>query len=379
MPFSPGSSNHRRASFSGALLSLIALLAAGCAGTSAQKREFVWPEAPETPRIKHLRAFRVPDDISTSFWRRFARVLIPSDPRAGLRSPNCMALSPDEKILYVANPAAGTLVRVDRASGAMNVIGDGGRARLVKPFGVGVDANGNVYVSDQANGEIVVLDGDGEFLRRFGQGKLESPISLAVDPTRQVLYVLNGVSSQKTDHRVEAFSLKGEHLRTIGHRGFGQGEFNFASHLAVAKDGRLFVSDMLNFRVQVFDTEGKFLTTFGAIGAGGPGFFDKSKGIAFDSFGNIYVADALHGVQIFNPTFQPLMSFAEGFIQMPTGLAIDSSNHIFVSDPPSSLVHEFVLINTTAEDSYPRPDAPSKGAPAVESPREAPVKAPTGG
>jgi hypothetical protein len=56
------------------------------------------------------------------------------------------------------------------------------------------------------------------------------------------------------------------------------------------------------------------------------------------------------------------MTFAETFVQMPTGLAIDSRNHIFVSDPTSRMVHEFQLINTTAEDSHPTTTAPPKDA-----------------
>lgn len=345
-------------------LAIMAVLGSACAST-APKREFVWPFPPETPRVKHLRAFRAPSDFQQPVWRRVWNALVPGNPRAWLRSPNAMALSPDEKVLYVANPLAGTLVRVERETGKMAVLGDSGPATLRRPFGIGVSDAGELFVSDSALGEVIVLDANGGFLRRFGAGKLQSPLTLALDRKRQVVYVLNGSGSQATDHRVEAYSFKGEHLRTIGTRGLAEGEFNFPSHLAVAPDGRLFVSDMLNFRVQVFDTEGRFMTAFGKIGAGGPGFFDKSKGIALDAFGNIYVADALHGVQIFNPRFQPLMSFAEKFIQMPTGLVIDSQNHIFVSDPPSSLVHEFLLINTTAEDSYPSatPAGPQSGAP----------------
>jgi DNA-binding beta-propeller fold protein YncE len=257
----------------------------------------------------------------------------------------------------------------------MELLGAGGAAKLIHPFGVGVDAEGDVYVADQRADEIVVLDGKGRLQRRFGKEKLQGPTALALDRKRQVLYVLNGMSSLKTDHRIEAFSLKGDHLRTIGKRGSGQGEFNFASHLTVAPDGRIFVSDMLNFRVQVLDPEGGYVSSFGSIGAGGPGFFDKSKGIALDTFGNVYVADALHGVQIFNPTFQPLMFFGEGFIQTPTGLVIDSRNHIFVSDPVSPFVHEFVLINTTAEDSFPpRLPAQNPNPPAGDA-----AKSPTGG
>jgi hypothetical protein len=109
---------------------------------------------------------------------------------------------------------------------------------------------------------------------------------------------------------------------------------------------------MLNFRVQVFDSGGGLMATFGALGAGSVGAFDKIKGIGFDTFGNVYVTDALHGVQIFNPRFQPLMAFAEGFMQSPAGIAIDGRNHIYVADQVAGFLHEYQLVNTGAEDSY---------------------------
>jgi DNA-binding beta-propeller fold protein YncE len=347
------------------LLGLLAVVGTACAST-APKREIVWPFPPEKPRVKHLRAFRVPADFDRPWWRKVADAIVPANPRAGLRNPNAMAFSPEEKTLYVANPLGNALVAVELETGKMRTVGESGPAPVLRPFGVGVSASGDVFVADASRGEVLVFGPAGNFLRRFGAGKLEWPLGLAVDRERQVVYVLSGTSSQKTDHRVEVFSLKGDHLRTLGGRGEGNGQFNFPAHLAVAPDGRLFVSDMLNFRVQVFDPEGQFLSSFGQIGAGGPGYFDKAKGIAFDAFGNVYVADALHGIQIFNPRFQPLMSFAEKFLQMPTGVAIDSRNHIFVSDPPSALVHEFVLVNTTATDSYPGADpaSPPVGGPA---------------
>ncbi|MGB8930962.1 MAG: SMP-30/gluconolactonase/LRE family protein [Anaeromyxobacteraceae bacterium] len=369
-----------------AALALVALLGAGCATVAPAKSEFVWPAPPEIARIRHVRAFSTADELAPSTWRKIVNALVPMSPRAQLRTPNGMALSPDERYLYVANPGARTLVRVDLTKGDMKVIGDAPPANIARPFGVGVDAEGNVYVSDQPMGEILVFDRDGKFLRRFGKTLLEEPISLAVDRKRQVLYVLNGVTSRKTEHRVEVFSLKGEHVRTMGRRGAENGQFNFASHLAVASDGRLFVADMLNFRVQVFDPEGQFVTSFGQVGAGGPGYFDKVKGVSFDTFGNIYVADTLHGVQIFNPSFQPLMIFGETFVQMPTGLVIDSRNHIYVSDPSTGMVHEFVLINTSAQDSFAAPSEPAKAAPAAPaspapapSPTDAPAKSPSDG
>jgi DNA-binding beta-propeller fold protein YncE len=353
------------------LLALLVLspLAEGCAAAPV-KPSPAWPPPPEVTRIKHLRGFRIEDELVPSAWSRFARALVPTNERNALRSPNAIAIYPGDQILLVTNPGDGTLVRVDLVKGAMKVIGSGGQADLRRPFGVAVDAEQNAYVSDQASNEVVVLDPAYQVLRRFGRELLQGPTSVAVDRRGQLLYVVSGATSLRSEHRIEVFSLAGQHLRTLGKRGGNPGEFNFPQHLAVAPDGRLFVADMLNFRVQVFDSGGGFLATFGALGAGSVGAFDKIKGIAFDTFGNVYVTDSLHGVQIFNPRFQPLLAFAEGFMQSPAGIAVDGRNHIFVADQVGGFVHEYELVNTGAEDSY-TDDGKAAGATAPPEARPA--------
>ena len=58
--------------------------------------------------------------------------------------------------------------------------------------------------------------------------------------------------------------------------------------------------DSMNFRVQIFDAEGKFIKKFGEVGTG-YGQFSKPKGIAVDSEGHIYVVDsAFNNIQIFD-------------------------------------------------------------------------------
>ena len=66
------------------------------------------------------------------------------------------------------------------------------------------------------------------------------------------------------------------------------------------KDGNIYVTDTLNWRVEIFDADGKFISQFGkhcdAIGC-----FERPKGIAVDSDGHIWVVDTGLGlVQAYN-------------------------------------------------------------------------------
>jgi sugar lactone lactonase YvrE len=348
-----------------ALAGLALLAATGCATTGAvPKGDVVWPLPPDKPRIRYLGSFAKPEHLPRSGGRAFLDALLPQDPRLRIQSPTGLALSPDERTLFVACGPAGRVIAVDLEAGAMRLVAAEEGHKAVQPFDVAVDAEGRLFVSDKLGNAILAYDADGRFLRAFGQEVLQNPMALALDRKRQLLYVVNGAAVKATEHRVEVFSLAGEHLRTMGKRGSGPGEFNFPSYLFVDPAGNLYVADMLNFRIQVFDPDGGQLELFGQIGGGEPGTFDKIKGMAFDSFRNLYVVDSLHGVQILNARHQPLMFFGgQGFMKSPNAIVIDSRNRIFVSDYALNGVHRFVLFNTSAEDSVADPGTPSGAAP----------------
>jgi len=113
----------------------------------------------------------------------------------------------------------------------------------------------------------------------------------------------------------------------------------------------------MNFRIQVFDRDGNFLMKYGEHGDS-PGSFARIKGLAFDSFGNLYVADGQHSVvQIFNRDFDPLLFFG-GFapvleyFDIPSCVAIDPRiNRIYVCNEHNARVNVYDLLNTSAEDS----------------------------
>jgi len=337
------------------------LLAAGCA--APQRPRLSYPPPPDTARIVHLRSFSRPDDLQTSGWQRFLNALVPHDSALAILNPAGLALSPDERLLYVASPPRGRVLAVDLASGRFSAIGITGQRRLGNPIGVATDATGLLYVSDKQANAILVYQPDGTLLRTFGAELLNQPTGLALDRRGQQLYVINDATSQTGRNTVEVFALDGRHLRTMGGgRGPAPGTFYFPSDLAVNAAGQLYVSDMLNFRVQVFDDRGGLLKFFGAPGSGNTGLFDKIHGISFDTFGNVYVVDLMQGIQVLNDLNQPLLTFGQGVAGSPLGIVIDSHNHIFVSDFQHA-VHEFELVNTTAQDSHP-------AAPGASGPKE---------
>ncbi len=93
----------------------------------------------------------------------------------------------------------------------------------------------------------------------------------------------------------------------------------------------------MNFRIQEFDAAGAFVRAIGELGDV-PGTFTRPKGIAVDSEGNLYVADAaFNNIQVFNARGELLMAFPdrkseEGQLTLPEGVFIDRRDRIMVAD-----------------------------------------------
>jgi sugar lactone lactonase YvrE len=344
-------------------LALTALALSACAAPQRPEERVVWPFPPEKARIEYVRTIANGADVEAGS-RRFWASITGKTP-LGMQTPTAVALSPDGQRLYVSCSSIGTVLMFDFENGRAERAATAEGFKPKRPFGLAVDGEGNLYVGDQGEGVVWVYDKLGKPVRRIGPGMFTRTVGLAFDVKRQQLYVVDGSNGVSENHRVEVFAPDGRHIRTIGKRGAGPGEFNFPTFVAVAPDGRVFVADTGNFRVQVFSPDGELLTSFGAAGGDAPGLFDKMKGMAFDSLGNLYVVDGMSAiVQMFSASFKPLMHFGgnaarPGFMSLPNGIAIDSHDNIFVSDYGMHHVNQYRLINTTAADLVePGPSAP---------------------
>jgi DNA-binding beta-propeller fold protein YncE len=122
-----------------------------------------------------------------------------------------------------------------------------------EPEGIALHGD-RVYLAMSKAGWVSAYGKDGKFQSKFGEGLVNEPDFAIVAPDGRSLYI--------TDNRggkIEIFDLNGKHLRTIGGPGSGPGRFRKPGGLAFDKDGRLWVADGGNRRIQVFGPDGAFL------------------------------------------------------------------------------------------------------------------------
>jgi len=344
-------------------LFLSAALLSACAH-GPPPRPVEWPDPPEKPRIRFVKAILGVADVDDTNWGKFWRAVLGGGGSVRVSAPMGLALTKDGQRLYIAEPALHQILVADfRAKKMYRFPAEEG---MYEPFNVALDDDDNVYVSDGFQGRIFVFKPDGDKLRSFGK-ETSHPTGLALDRTRRLLYVADTSKVTSSDHRVLVYSLEGKLQRTVGNgRGTDDGQLNFPTYLALDRDGNLYVADSMNFRIQVFDPDGKLRLKYGSAGDG-PGTFARLKGLALDGFGNVYAVEGQHAVvQIFNKSFDMLMAFGGPspkleYLEMPSAIAIDpATNRIYVGSRSPGRVNVYELFNTSAEDS----SAGSQAAPA---------------
>lgn len=197
--------------------------------------------------------------------------------------------------------------------------------------GVDVDSQNRVWVFHRADRPVLCIDGDtGEVVSSFGDDLFENEHGLQVDADGNVW-----VTDADT-HVVEQYSPEGELIKTLGIKGDpGEDEerFNKPTDLDFGPDGSIYVTDGYgNNRVVKLDSDGKFVTAWGTKGEGS-GEFDTPHGIAVDGEGRVYIADRGNSrVQIFDAdgTFHSEWKSEE--IGRPWGVDVNSDGNVLVAD-----------------------------------------------
>jgi hypothetical protein len=146
-----------------------------------------------------------------------------------------------------------------------------GNGQFIHPHAIDVDSKGNVYVGQLNEPGVQVFDSNGKFLKRWGTmgtGDGQSSIPqehIAIDSKDRV-YIVDGASNP----RVQIFDTNGRFLGKIGTPclmstgegckdpdgpgplKFGDGQFSKPEHVSIDTEGKVFVVDRGNKRIQVF-------------------------------------------------------------------------------------------------------------------------------
>jgi DNA-binding beta-propeller fold protein YncE len=305
----------------------------------------VWPSPPQAPRLRFVGAFSGPGDLGMGKGGFFGsiRSLLFGDEKRQLVRPYGVAVGDAGRRIFVSDPGLGAVHVFDLRRHRYSQLPDSRRRELRSPIGVAVDAAGRLLVSDAERALVFVFSPSNKLLFSFGQGEgLKRPTGMAVSGDRLLV-------SDTMGHRVLVYRVRdrgADLLFQFGGRGDGPGLFNFPVDIAVAPDGRIYVNDSMNFRVQVFDAQGRFVRALGRAGDS-TGTFQRSKGVALDSDGNLYVVDALSDtVQIFDSQARFVLNFgrpgaANGEFWLPSGLAIDQADRVYVVDSYNRRVQTF--------------------------------------
>jgi tripartite motif-containing protein 71 len=203
------------------------------------------------------------------------------------------------------------------------------------PTDVGVDAIGNVFVTDVHNWRIEKFNADGAFVRQWGKrgsGPTGFNYPKGIDVDRRDGAVV--VADTDNGH-IKKYTNDGAHVWTYTGNPTS-GRLAKSVGLEVGHDGRIYVSDFGDCVVEVLDPNGSFLYQFGGCGFA-PGSLRQPRGIAIDRDGTLWIADrALGWIQHFSNDGRFLTKIGTpgtnpDQLSQAEGVAVDDS-YVYVAD-----------------------------------------------
>jgi DNA-binding beta-propeller fold protein YncE len=232
-----------------------------------------------------------------------------------------------------------------------------GRGQFDSPTGLAVDAKGNILVADTNNGRIEKFSPTGTFLStlgtdRIGHGQLGEPNGIAVDRSGNIY-----VAEVASNHRVQKLAPDGTFIAEW--KGPDAG-FYGPRRIAIGPDDSVYVVDQGRARVVKFGPDGQVLAVWGSKGSS-DGQFDDHTSVAVDPTTNkVYVADPRNKrIQVFDSNGKFLTKWSVPEWGRPAGfedLVIDSkTGRLYASSANMDVVLVFDLNGTRIGSLMPKP------------------------
>ena len=217
-----------------------------------------------------------------------------------------------------------------------------GEQILKGPWGVAVNEQDEIAVSDVGNHKIHLFKSDGTHLKSFGEhgvqhGEFDWPCGIVFHGGNII------VAEQSENSRVQELSRHGEYLRHFGGKGSLDNQLRFPTGLSINSDGNIIVTDWLNKLIKIFSTDGQFLDKVSTGGSFTKPFhcIQHGKYIIVSDRGD-------HSIKCFDGKGNLLHKFgkkgdANREYNTPGCLSMDKAGHLIVCDTLNCRVQVFDL------------------------------------
>ena len=218
-----------------------------------------------------------------------------------------------------------------------------GEQILKKPWGVAVNEQDEIAVSDVGNHKVHLFKSDGTHIKSFGgqgdqHGEFEWPCGIVFHGANII------VAEQSVNSRVQELSRQGGYLCHFGGKGSLDHQLNFPAGLSIDNDGNIIVADKGNKLIKIFSTDGQFLNKPGIEGS-----FTNEPFYCIQHDNYLVVSDrGDNSIKCIDRKGNFLYKFgkkgiADGEFNKPDGLSMDRAGHLMVCDSLNHRIQVFDL------------------------------------
>src|SRR5262245_23317220 len=236
--------------------------------------------------------------------------------------------------VFVYSRSEHPLVVFDREG---NFLASWGEDVIKDAHGIYIDAEDNVYCVERETHCIFKFNREGKLVLTIGTpgqkcekagDPFDLPTDLAIASTGE-LFVSDGYGNA----RVHKFSPEGELLLSWGEPGDGPGQFALSHCVRIDKHDRVWVCDRTNDRIQIFDTDGNYLTEWTGLLKPDTIYFDPKDDV-------VYIAEVIQQVSIYTLDGELITKWGGAkpsdkpgeFLSGPHGIWADSRGDLYVGE-----------------------------------------------